>query len=411
MEKYMFSMVIIGLATFALPWVSILAKKAGISYAVFYLLAGILLYSLFPDILPIPLPDDNGEEIVHLTELVVIISLMGVGIRIDQPFSFKKWASPLRLVFIAMLLCIAFAAAFGYFVLDLDIATAILLGACLAPTDPVLASDVQVGPPNEQNKSSTKFVLTSEAGLNDGMAFPFTWLAVTVGIIASGGDASLEEWFFYHFLYQIIGGIAIGYAFGKAAGYLVFNFFGKNEILKNLEGFLAISLTLLIYGITELLHAYGFIAVFVCAITFRHSEKEHEYHNSLHSFTDQIEQMFIAVLLLLLGGAVALGILEPLNWKMVVFALLFILLIRPVFAYISLTGSTLKPRQKLVSSFFGIRGMGSLFYLSFGLNEIAFDSEDELWAIVTFCIGCSILIHGLTATTAINYLKEKQDGW
>lgn len=402
-------MVIMGLATFALPWVSMLAKKVGISYAVFYLLAGILLYSLFPGILPSPLPEDNGEEIVHLTELVVIISLMGVGIRIDQPFSFQKWASPLRLVFIAMLLCIAFATAFGYFILDLNIAAAILLGACLAPTDPVLASDVQVGPPNEHNKSPTKFVLTSEAGMNDGMAFPFTWLAVTVGIMASDGDASLLEWFYYHFLYQIIGGIAIGYAFGKTAGYLVFNFFGKNKILKNLEGFLAISLTLLVYGATELLHAYGFIAVFICAITFRHSEKEHEYHNSLHSFTNQIEQMFIAVLLLLLGGAIAGGILEPLSWKMVVFALLFILLIRPVIAYISLVGTTLNPHQKLVSAFFGIRGMGSLFYLSFGLNEIAFDSEDELWAIVIFCIGCSILIHGLTASTVINYLRKGKE--
>lgn len=403
----MFSVLIIGVATFAMPWISILSKKAGISYSLFYLLGGILLYSFFPEFLPSPLPAQNGTAILHLTELIVIISLMGVGIRIDLPFSFRTWASPLRLVFIAMLVCIVAAVLLGFYLLGLNLAAAILLGASLAPTDPVLASDVQVGPPNEQNNSFPKFILTSEAGINDGMAFPFTWLAITVALINNDEKTSLLQWFSYHFLYQIIGGIVLGYILGKGAGYLVFDFSKKNKILESLDGFLAISLTLLAYGITESLHAYGFIAVFVCAITFRHYEKKHEYHNSVHSFTGQIEKIFVAVLLLLLGGAIVQGILDSLTWEMVAFSLTYLLLIRPISAYLSLLGTNLHNWEKLIIGFFGIRGIGSLFYLSFALNEIPFDSEDELWSLVTFCIAMSILIHGLTVSPAIRYLKRK----
>ncbi|MEB2778503.1 sodium:proton antiporter [Algoriphagus sp. D3-2-R+10] len=403
----MFSLVVIGVATFAMPWISLLSKRVGISYAIFYLIGGYLLYTFFSENLPSPLPRDNSTAILHLTELIVIISLMGAGIKIDLPFSIRKWTSTLRLVFIAMLLCMVAAVALGYYMLDLNLAAAILLGACLAPTDPVLASDVQVGPPNDHDNPFSKFILTSEAGINDGMAFPFTWLAITVASMGIGGEKSILSWFTYHFLYQIIGGIVLGYILGKAIGYFLFNFSKKFKMLDNLDAFLAISLTLLAYGLTELLHGYGFIAVFVCAITLRHYEKEHEYHTSMHSFIEQIEKMFVAVLLLLLGGAIVQGILDFLTWKMVLFSLVFILIIRPLFAYLSLLGTNLHRREKFLISFFGIRGMGSLFYLSFALNEIAFESEDELWSIVTFSIAMSILIHGITAAPAIRYLNKK----
>ncbi len=334
---------------------------------------------------------------------------MGVGIKIDLPFSFKTWSFPLRLVFIAMPLCIIVAVLFGYYLLGLNLAAAILLGASLAPTDPVLASEVQVGPPNEPDNSFPKFILTSEAGINDGMAFPFTWLAITVGLINIKGETTLLQWFSYHFIYQIIGGIVLGFILGKGAGYLVFDFSKKNKILERLDGFLAISLTLLVYGITEALHGYGFIAVFVCALTFRHYEKKHKYHNSIHSFTGQVEKIFVAVLLLLLGGAIAQGILDFLTWEMMIFTFSYLLLIRPISAYLSLLGTDLHFWEKLIVVFFGIRGIGSLFYLSFALNEVAFDSENELWSLVTFSIAMSILIHGLTVSPAIRYLKKKSD--
>src|SRR5690606_11416486 len=179
------------------------------------------------------------------------------------------------------------------------------------------------------------------------------------------------------------------------------------KFLKQLDGFLAVALTLLVYGATELLHGYGFIAVFVSAFTLRHYEKEHEYHATMHSFTDQVERLFTAILMVLFGGAIAMGILSNLTWQMVLFAIVFLLVIRPVFAYLSLIGTDLHPKEKFAISFFGIRGMGSLFYLAFAFSETTFMSEEELWSVVAFTIALSISIHGLTAAPAMRYLKRE----
>lgn len=408
MELFTFSIFITGLITFAMVWTPYLSEKTGVSYSLFYFLGGTVLYSFFAEYLPSPLPRDNETAVLHLTELIVIISLMGAGIRINRPFAMKTWHLPLRLVFVAMLLCIAAAAAFGYYFLGFNLAAAVLLGAVLAPTDPVLATDVQVGPPNEGINSVHKFTLTSEAGMNDGMAFPFTWLAVVIALMSAGNDISLLYWFSFHVLYQIVAGIVLGYLFGKGTGYLVFDFSRKFKFLNGLDGFLAIALTLLVYGFTELLHGYGFIAVFVAAITLRHYEKEHDYHATMHSFTDQIEKVFVAVLMVLFGGAVAMGILDHLTWPMVLFSIVFLLVIRPVFSYLSLIGTDLRQREKLGISFFGIRGMGSLFYLAFAFGETEFQSEEKLWSVVAFTIALSISIHGLSATAAMRYLRRKQ---
>jgi NhaP-type Na+/H+ or K+/H+ antiporter len=389
-----------------MAWMPGISRRTGISYSIIYVAAGAAIYGLFPGKFPTPLPGVNEGITVRLTEMVIIISLMGTGIRIDRRFSFKNWAAPLRLISIAMLLCISAAALLGYSFLGLDLASAVLLGAVLAPTDPVLASDVQVGPPNEKRKFETKFALTAEAGLNDGMAFPFTWLAIALALMAGGEGGSLTEWFAYDFLYKIIAGIAMGWAVGKLVGYLVLTVSDKYKLLKTGDGLLAPSLTLLVYGLTELIHGYGFVAVFVTAVTFRHFEKEQEYHSELHSFTEQLERTLVAIMLLIFGGALVSGILAPLSWPMAIFSLAFLLVIRPVAAYLSLFKTGILPKEKLAISFFGIRGLGSIFYLAFALRKASFNFKDELWAIVAFCILVSIIIHGFTATPIMNRLKK-----
>ncbi|SDL46930.1 cation:proton antiporter domain-containing protein [Chryseobacterium taihuense] len=157
----------------------------------------------------------------------------------------------------------------------------------------------------------------------------------------------------------------------------------------------------MVYGGTELISGYGFISVFVCAVTFRHYEKKHEYHDELHSFTDQIERLLLCILLILLGGSVVMGSLENITWQTVGFSLVFLLIVRPLFGWIALRKSTLNFRDKLVVGFFGIRGMGSVFYLSFALSEFDFENENELWTLVLFTILLSIAIHGFTASAAM----------
>lgn len=308
-----------------------------------------------------------------------------------------------------MLLSIASAALLGFTLLRFDLASALLLGAVLAPTDPVLASDVQVSSPNEEKKSETKFALTAEAGLNDGMAFPFTWLAIILSGIARGtiGNEGIWSWFGYYLLYKIIVGGGLGYLAGTLVGFLVFRVSQKYSVLKTRDGFLALSLTLMVYGITELVHGYGFVAVFICAITLRHFEKRHDYHEDLHSFTDQAERLLVAVILILFGGSIAMGILEPLTLKMALFTVLFVFIIRPIAAYASIFNLKIHIKEKFAISFFGIRGIGSIFYLAFAFREIPFIHEKELWAIIAFTILLSVLIHGITATSAMKHLEEK----
>ncbi len=407
MDKYILLLTIIGIAAFAMAWMPAITKRTGISYSIIYVLAGVIIYALFPSYLPTPLPDRNQEVTVHLSEMVVIISLMGTGIKIDRSFTLKNWASPLKLVSVAMLLCIAGGALIGHYLLGLDVAAAVLLGAVLAPTDPVLASDVQVGPPNEGIKSETKFTLTAEAGMNDGMAFPFTWLAITLAMMASGNGGSLLNWFAYDLLYRIVAGVIMGFLLGKLAGYIVFSLSRKFEFLKTNDGFLAISLTLAVYGLTELLHGYGFIAVFVSAVTLRHYEKGHDYHQNLHNVTDQAERLLIAVVLILFGGNLVSGILDALTWKMVLFTVLFLFVVRPLAVLGTLFSANIHRKEKLAISFFGIRGIGSVFYLAYALKEVHFNYERELWALVSLTILISVVIHGLTAQPIIKHLRDQ----
>ncbi|MDB5192439.1 MAG: hypothetical protein JWQ96_2002, partial [Segetibacter sp.] len=366
-----------------------ISEKIRISYTIIYLLLGVLVYSIFP-ILPKPDPIEHNTFIVHFSELVVLISIMGTGLKIDEPFKFKTWRVPFRLVSYTMLISIALFAFIAWYFLKLNWATSILLGAVLAPTDPVLASDVQVGPPLEDNKDNVRFSLSAEGGMNDGMAFPFTWLAITLGIISTNGDASITEWVWKDLFYRIIVGVAAGFILGRLLAFLVFYLPDKTNFVHIKDGFVGVATTLSVYGVTELLHGYGFIAVFVTALTIRNFEMDHKYHQKVHSFTDQIERILIAVLLMIFGGALVNGILNDLTWPMALAGLAFIFVVRPLAGMVSLIGTGIHRKEKLGISFFGIRGIGSFFYLSFALGHFNFPNQRGLWSLVSFIVLISI---------------------
>jgi NhaP-type Na+/H+ or K+/H+ antiporter len=406
MSTYLICLTIIGIASLGMAWMPSLTERTKVSYAIIYVLLGGLIYYLIP-FLPSANPIKFPEITLHLTELVVIVSIMGTGLKIDEPFSFKTWVVPFRLVTITMILSIAIVAWITWYFFNLNPATAILLGAVLAPTDPVLASDVQVGPPLDNEKDNTRFTLTAEAGMNDGAAFPFTWLALVLATGTGSVQESLLSWVWMDFLYRIVAAVLIGYIMGRLLAYFVITLPEKKDFIVIRDGFVGIAVTLMVYGITEMIQGYGFIAVFVTAVTLRNTEMHNKYHKKLHSFTDQIEKIFVAIVLILLGGAVASGILNPLTLPWALFGLLFLFLIRPLTALISMIGIPYHWKEKMAISFFGIRGIGSLFYLAFALNETNFNNGPELWAVVCFIVISSIFIHGMTATTVIKSLSGK----
>ena len=389
-----------------MAWMPAFTKSTKISYSILYVAVGAILFAATGDFLPLPDPISKNTVTVRLTETIVLVSLMGSGLKIDRPFSFRNWRVPLRLVSITMLLSIAGVTAIGYYGLGFGIAAAALLGAVLAPTDPVLAADVQVGAPMEGDRTHSKMALTAEAGMNDGTAFPFTWLAIMLatGELATKGWSS---WLQYELFYKLAAGIAIGYLLGKVLGWLFFKLPEEIEVARVRDGFVALCATLLVYGITEAAHGYGFISVFVCAVTMRGMERHHKMHKMLHEFTDQIERLLVCIVLLLFGGSLVSGLLDELNWQLAAAGVFFVLVLRPVIGAISLWGTGLHVKEKLAIGFFGIKGIGSFYYLAFALAQTSFPEGEKLWAVTAFTVLLSIIVHGLTATSIMKKLEVK----
>jgi NhaP-type Na+/H+ or K+/H+ antiporter len=406
MDSYVITITLIGIAALGMAWMPSFTKKTGISDSVVYVFLGVLSY-LFMDMLPTPDPVRYEDYTVHITELVIIISIMGGGLKIDRPFSLKTWGIPFRLLTITMVSCIFLLTMLAYLVLHFDFASSLLLGAALAPTDPVLAADVQVGPPLEKTKDNVRFALTAEAGMNDGMGFPFTWLAISVASLGPNNAESILQWFAYDFVYKIAAGILAGFLLGKLLGYLIFNISEKTKFININDGFIAVASALLVYGLTELVHGYGFIAVFVSAVTLRNYEFTNEFHRDLHNFSDQIERILVAVVLLVFGGSLIHGVLDALTWPMAVVGIIFIFLIRPFSGMVGLMNTDLHVKEKLGISFYGIRGLGSFYYLSFALTQKDFFYSKELWSIVSFIVLLSVVVHGLTAAGVMKRLESK----
>jgi len=387
-----------------------LLNRLPFSFPLACLLCGILLY-LLPLRLPEADPVAHRALIEHATELCVLISLMGAGLAINRPFGFRRWASTWRLLGVTLPLTVL-GVAVAAVLLGWPPAAAFLLGAVLAPTDPVLASDVQVGEPVDSEKADdeVRFALTSEAGLNDGLAFPLVYAAIALAV--SAGTGWIGEWALVDLLYRCGAGVLCGLLIGKGLGRLFFRARVSDlRLAEHRDGFVALATTFLAYGLTELVHGYGFIAVFVTACTIRAAERSHGYNGVLHGFIEQVERLFTAWLIVLLGGFVATGGLAALTWRGAAVGLLLLLVIRPLTGWLAELGGRAGPGERGATAFFGIRGIGSLFYLAYALGQADFGvPAAELWAVIAFTILVSLVVHGVSATPVMDRLDRLRDG-
>lgn len=400
-----------GFAVLAAAVLPKLLRRMPLSMPMIFLGSGILAFTLLPD-LPDPDPVKYGDFTTHLTEVCVIISLMGAGLALDRPFHWRGWTTTWRLLGIVMPLCILVMTLLGLWVLGLGLAAAILVAGAIAPTDPVLASEVQVGKPadteDDPDEDEVRFALTSEAGLNDGLAFPFVYLAILISLVGASPDAWLGEWVALDVLWRTVAGVLIGFGTGKLLSMVFFAAKGKTfRLSEHSEGFVALAATFLAYGAAEMVEGYGFVAVFLCALTIRSAEHNHSYHQVLHSYVEQLERLMTVVILVLLGGAIARGLLEGIGWTEVLVALAFLLLVRPLAGWLGLMGGKTGPRERLAISYFGIRGIGSLYYVAYALTHGNFDAEArELWALIGLVVALSIVVHGATTAPLMNRLDR-----
>ncbi|OYO25182.1 cation transporter [Enemella dayhoffiae] len=394
-------------------------------------------------------PFSHPEVTLHLTELCVLVALMGVGLALDRRLSLRRlrswrdWAVTWRLLGIAMPLTIAGVAVLSWGVLGLAPASALLLGAALSPTDPVLASDVQVGGPatpepaqghkNEGDEAvadvedgdgeaehidetdEVRFALTSEAGVNDGLAFPFVYAAL---LLVSLGSPT--EWVWRWIAWELVGKVVIGVAIGAAVGWLVSRvaFRAPRESLRVAdkgEPLLALAVLLLTYGVAEVAGGYGFLAVFAAAMTMRSVERHSHYHALMHQMIERLERLLTLTILLLIGISLSSGMLNVLTWGSVAVAVGLVFVIRPLAGWLSLAiadrneqvaGRPLRRADKLAIGFFGVRGIGTIYYLAYATGKAAFPQEEQLWATAALTIVLSVVVHGVLATPVLSRVER-----
>lgn len=355
---------IVGLALFGLTLQPALQRYKVFNLPFYYVLAGAFLAGIGSTWID-PLAGGWQTSVIeHVSELIVIISLAGAGLAIDTVGGWRSWNPTWRLLMIAMPLTMGIVALWGGSGLGLTLPGALLLAAVLAPTDPVLARSVQVSPPG-QEETGMEVALTAEAGLNDGLAFPFVYLAIhmaTLGVANMlAGDAWLWSWLSFDLLYRITAGIIVGHVVGRIIARIIFSSIGDGSHGAWNAVIVILSATLLSYGIAEAVDGYGFLAVFFATRAGRSSTRGTEdegYEKYAHHGAEQLEAILLAILLLWLGTFIGGGALSNTTWAEVVFAAAFILVVRPAVGFVALLGYDCPRFERRSVAFFGIRYSG-----------------------------------------------------
>lgn len=413
LEFYSLILILVGIAVLGTGLLPRYVQQLPLSRPILWVSYGFVIFSI-PLGLPSLDPVLSGEFAERITEFGVIVALMVAGLKLDRPPSLKRWESTWRLIGITMPVTIGLAALVGWWIVGLTIPSAMLLGAVIAPTDPVLASEVQVEGPEGSNEDEmredaaggedeARFALTSEAGLNDGFAFPFTYLAIAMALMGVSPGNWVGEWVLVDVLFRTTVALVVGVGFGWVIAKLIFveEISPEAPMARSLLGVEALGATLLVYGLIEFVGGYGFIGVFVAAVTIRNYEHQHAYYDPLHDVSERVEQLTMAAIMILFGGLIASGLFAPLTWEIALAAVAIVLIVRPVSGVVALLGFDRSWAERLVISFYGLRGIGTFYYLSFALNEAAFRDADILWALAGFTVLISVVLGGITATPVV----------
>ena len=389
-----------------------LLKSLPLTTSMFYLAVGALLGPWGAGFIDLDVIGD-APLLEVLTELAVIVSLFTAGLKLRLPFADPRWRTAILLASAAMTLTVAGITAFGVLAAGLSLAAAVLLGAVLAPTDPVLASDVQVA--HEHDAEPVRFSLTGEAGFNDGTAFPFVMLGL--GLL---GAHELGEngwrWFGVDVVWAIAAGLAVGAAAGAGVGRLVLYMRRAHEEAVGLDEFLALGLIALSYGIALQIHAYGFLAVFAAGLSMRRIERDDstdapakEMAREVLEFNEQLERLGEVAVVIVVGALLAgIGAWTP----GLLVALALFVVIRPAATAVTLVGSPLTATQRAFAAWFGVRGVGSIYYLTYAIAHGASASPEvrTLADITLVVVAASVVLHGVSVTPLMRRYGRRTSG-
>jgi NhaP-type Na+/H+ or K+/H+ antiporter len=407
MDTYILILLVIGLlllvVTLGSGWIS----RLPLSYALIYLLVGIGLGQYGLELIKLR-PD--AEFLQRLTEFVVIVSVFSCGLKMNRPFRFRFWQSPIRLIVLLMPISIFAISAIAHWFLGMTWNAAILLGAILAPTDPVLASEVQLA--HIDDKDELRFALTSEGGLNDALAFPFVYFGI-YALKDNNWQNWWKDWVAIDVIWAIASGIVMGALVAKSIVWIDRHLQRRRSVEELLEDFVAFSTILLSYSLTELINGYGFVAVFVAGIVVQKNYKRKrnpEKHLSQLEFIEQIEKLLEVGTILILGSLLLLEPMVKYAGQTLLIASLLLFVIRPLGVWLSLLGSSLPSPTTWLLGWFGIRGVGSLYYLTYAMGEgLKGETAEQIAWITLSTVFLSVIIHGISATPLMNWYERQGD--
>ena len=428
--------IVVGVLLIAMTMGGSFIARLPLSSAMLYLAVG---YGIGPAGLGLvtlhPLRDAALLE--RLTEIAVLISLFTVGFKLELPLSHARWRIPVQLASVSMLITVAAIAALGVLVMHLSLGAAILLGAILAPTDPVLASDVQVANPGDRDR--LRFGLTGEGGLNDGTAFPFVMLGLGLLSLHELG-ARWWQWWALDVVWAVAGGLAIGYVLGMLVGRAVLYLRTRHREALGADEFIAFGLIALAYGMALLCQTYGFLAVFAAGLALRRIDDTSSLQaimvrpadspaetsadsaaaprdadapanmmQAVQRFNSQLER-FAEVGIVLAVGTL-LGEIEFRPDALWFVPALF-LIIRPLAVYVGLLGTKVTGTARTLMGWFGIRGIGSVYYLMYAIShDIEPSLAKQLLSITIAVVVASIVAHGLSVTPLMTWYEKRRTYW
>jgi NhaP-type Na+/H+ or K+/H+ antiporter len=408
---------VIGLLLIGMGLTDTVRRDLPFSASALYLLAGWLMGPEVGGLLRLDLFDD-ARLLEVVTEVAVLISLFAVGLRLRVRLTDRLWLTPVRLATLGMLLTIGGLALVGVW-FGLSLGAAMLLAAILAPTDPVLASEVQVDDPNDRDK--LRFGLSGEGGLNDGTAFPFVMLALGLLGLHELGEGTWR-WWGVDLLWAVTGALVLGWVLGWSFSRMVLHLRREREQALGMESFLTLGLIALTYGLALTINSYGFLAVFVAglamrSVEFADSDGKRHAHGSDESpktsaymarvvldFALDIERLAELTVMLLVGSLLHA---EVFNWASLGMAAALLLVVRPLAVQLTLIGSDLTRGQRRLAAWFGIRGVGSIYYLAFAISHgVVGDEATWVAHAVLATVVASVVLHGASATPAMRLYRR-----
>ena len=426
-----FWFVIVGALLVAMAVTGSVLRRLPLTASMLYMGVGFALGPVVAGVVRLD-PVERSALLERLTEVAVIISLFTTGLKLRLPLSDGRWRPPVRLAFVSMTLTVGMVAAAGVFLLGLPVGAAVLLGAALAPTDPVLASDVQTEHPWDAER--LRFTLTGEAGFNDGTAFPFVMLGVGLLGLHELGEYGWR-WVAVDVVWAIVGGLGIGALLGTAVARFVLYLRREHREAVGLDDFLALGLIALSYGAALVLHTYGFLAVFAAGLALRRVERDNTGEEppedvkgmdvvgeaeeiatdpdkapaymaqAALAFNEQLERIGELTVMVLVGA-----MLTPkyLAFDALWFLPLLFLVIRPLSVWLGLAGSETSYTQRNLMSWFGIRGIGSIYYLTHGIEfGIAPETAERLTALTLTVVAASVVAHGITVKPLMKFYEKR----